>query len=109
MQKFLIKEFLTESGESPFRTWLLKLDNPSRARIQVRIFRIEQGNLGDAKSVGDGVWELRFTIGPGYRVYFGKDGLKIILLLHGGDKASQQKDILKAKSYWRAYLENSND
>lgn len=103
-----MREFLLESGESPFRTWLDRLDTSSRARIQARMFRVEQGNLGDAKSVGEGILELRFTIGPGYRVYFGKDGQKIILLLLGGDKASQRKDITRAKTYWRSYLENKN-
>lgn len=108
MQRFLIQEFLTTAGESPFRIWLGRLDTTSRARIQARIFRVEEGNLGDAKSIGEGVWELRFTIGPGYRVYFGRDGQKIILLLLGGDKATQRKDILKARLYWSTYLEEKN-
>ena len=108
MQKLVVKEFLMESGENAFRDWLNKLDNSSKARIQVRIFRLEQGNLGDAKSVGKGIWELRFTIGPGYRVYFAKDGQKIILLLLGGDKATQRRDITRAQSYWRTYMENKN-
>src|SRR5260221_10008351 len=109
MQKFLIREFLDESDVSPFRTWLSKLEIATKARIQARIFRVEQGNLGDAKSVGGGVWELRFTFGSGYRVYLGKDGQKIILLLLGGDKASQRKDILKAQGYWKTYTEKKDD
>jgi putative addiction module killer protein len=61
--------------------------------------------LGDHKSVGKGVWEARFQFGPGYRIYFGKDGDRIILLLCAGDKGTQSKDIKKAQTYWLAYLE----
>jgi putative addiction module killer protein len=63
------------------------------------------GNLGDHKRVGAGVWEARLVFGPGYRIYFGKDGKSIILLLVGGTKASQRKDIRRAQSFWRDYLE----
>ena len=72
----------------------------SSARIQARILRFENGNLGDHKTVGDGVWEARLDFGPGYRLYFGKHGISVILLLAGGEKGSQSKDIALAKRYW---------
>lgn len=99
-----IKEYLTEDGESPFRKWLKSLkDVNARARIRVRLNRIRIGNLGDCKSVGSGVYELRIDYGPGYRVYFGQDGDEIIILLYGGDKKRQQKDIQNAINYWQDY------
>ena len=70
--------------------------------------RFETGNLGDHKSVGDGVWEVRMTFGPGYRLYFGKDGNKIVVLLVGGDKSSQTKDIKSARRYWSEYLQEAD-
>lgn len=82
-----------------FARWLKRLkDNNARARINVRIRRISlTGNLGDAKPVGDGVFELRIDYGPGYRLYYSKRENEIVLLLIGGDKSSQQRDIDKAK------------
>ncbi len=84
-------------------------DRMSRARIRARIDKVALGNFGDYKSVGDGVNELRFTFGPGYRVYYGLDGEKIILLLFGGEKSTQEKDIKKAKEYWKDYKERSHE
>lgn len=82
-----------------FIDWLTGLrDIPARARIAKRIDRIGQGNFGDAKSVGDGVSELRFTFGPGYRVYYTRRGNVVVVLLCGGDKASQGRDIERAKA-----------
>jgi putative addiction module killer protein len=75
----------------------------ARARIQARVARFEYGNLGDCKSVGNGVHEARIHAGPGYRVYFAFDGSKIILLLLGGDKGSQRKDIQRSQEFWRDY------
>ena len=87
-----IKEYLTEEGGSPFRKWLKSLkDANARAKIRVRLNRLRLGNLGDCKSVGSGVSELRIDYGLGYRVYFGQDGDEIIILLYGGDKKRQQK------------------
>ncbi|MGB7220797.1 MAG: type II toxin-antitoxin system RelE/ParE family toxin [Vicinamibacterales bacterium] len=100
-----IREYLTADGKSPFREWLEPLTVTVRARIQARVLRFEMGNLGDHKSVGNGVWEARVMFGPGYRIYFGRDGDSIIVLLVGGDKGSQAKDIPRAQEFWRAYLE----
>ncbi len=69
----------------------------------MRLDRLEQGNFGDCKAVGDGVLELRMDFGPGYRVYFAEDGPDVVLLLLGGDKSTQDKDIETAKTYWREY------
>jgi putative addiction module killer protein len=76
-----------------------------RARVQARVFRFETGNLGDHKTVGGGVCEARLDFGPGYRIYFGCDGATIVLLLLGGDKSSQSRDIARAKFYWKEYQE----
>jgi putative addiction module killer protein len=82
-----------------FRTWLASLrDVVGKAVIARRLSRIESGNLGDAKSVGSGVSELRIDFGPGYRVYYTKRGKTVVLLLIGGDKDSQTRDIAKAKA-----------
>ena len=74
-----------------------------KARILTRIDRLRFGNFGDCKSVGSGVFELRLQFGPGYRVYFGIVGTEVVLLLGGGDKATQQKDIRACQQYWMEY------
>src|SRR3954470_9652229 len=83
-----VREYLDESGRSLFRHWLERLDLATRARVQTRILRFETGNLGDHKQLGDGVWEARLAFGPGYRIYFGRSGRELVLLLLGGDKGS---------------------
>jgi putative addiction module killer protein len=102
--KLTIREYTDDAGRSPFRVWLETLDVHARARVQARILRFEFGNLGDHKSVGPGVCEARLAFGPGYRVYFGRHGRSIILLLLGGDKSSQSADIRKARRYWDDYM-----
>jgi putative addiction module killer protein len=93
------------AGVEPFSDWLHGLRDPrTRRRILQRLFRLESGNFGDCKSVGEGVSELRFFFGPGYRVYFGEDGDTIVVLLCGGDKSSQRRDIRQAQNYWKEYL-----
>jgi putative addiction module killer protein len=102
-----VREYLDDSGRSPFRDWLDELDKTTKARVQARVLRFESGNLGDHKQVGDGVWEARLAFGPGYRIYFGKSGAELVLLLLGGDKGSQRKDIKDAKQNWAAYLKET--
>jgi len=88
----------------PFEDWLNGLkDVTGRALIRKRLNRVRLGNLGNIRSLGDGVAELKVDFGPGYRVYFGEDGPRIVVLLIGGAKGSQQRDITKAKDYWRDY------
>jgi putative addiction module killer protein len=96
--------YQTENNREPFTQWFVELDFKIRVRIRNRLDRLEQGQYGDYKSVGDGVYELRFFFGPGYRIYFAEDGHKVILLLCGGDKGSQPKDVLKAQQYWQSYI-----
>lgn len=94
----------TVDGKRPFSEWLLKLrDRKARAKVRARLDRIQLGNMGDCKSVGDGVAELRIDYGPGYRVYFGERGATVVILLCGGDKSSQQRYIAKAKKFWKEY------
>ena len=100
-----VRDYLTGDGRNPFREWLGTLDVAVRARVQGRVLRFELGNLGDHKNVGAGVWEARLAFGPGYRIYFGKDSESIIILLLGGAKASQARDITRAQGFWRDYLE----
>ena len=100
-----VREYVSADGKSPFREWLGSLTKAVKARIQLRVQRFELGNLGDHKHVGEGVWEARVTFGPGYRIYFGKDSDSIIVLLAGGDRGSQTKDIARARGFWRDYLE----
>jgi putative addiction module killer protein len=95
-----VREYVDPTGRAPFREWLTTLDRAIRARIQARILRFETGNLGDHKDVGQGVWEARMPFGPGYRVYFGKSGREVVLLLLGGDKGSQSRDIVRAQQMW---------
>ena len=81
-------------------------DGRTRRRILSRLLRVEQGNYGDYKALKDGVFELRFSFGSGYRVYFGEDGDTIVVLLCGGDKRTQSRDIAQAKAYWQEYLDH---
>lgn len=81
-------------------------DITAQSRIQKRIRNLELGNLGDCKSLGDGVFELRLHFGAGYRVYFGEEKGSIVILLCGGSKRTQDKDIKLAKEYWHEYLES---
>jgi putative addiction module killer protein len=103
----VLREYVSLGGTSPFRKWLDGLSLEARARVQARIFRFESGNLGDHKTVGEGVWEARLDFGPGYRVYFAKLGRTVILLLAGGDKRSQKKDIKQAQQYWAEYMKDT--
>ena len=92
------------AGREPFSKWLNDLRDPGiRRRILKRLIRVENGNYGDYKNVGGGVYDLRFFFGSGFRVYFGEDGKTIVVLLCGGDKDSQRIDIQKAQIYWKEY------
>ena|SRR3989338_6605505 len=104
-----VVQYTEKDGTCPYRKWIKKLDTATRARIQARVFRFEQGNLGDYKSVGKGVLEARIFLGPGYRLYFGMEQGEIIILLVGGDKSTQEKDIRKSQKYWVDYLENNHE
>ena len=99
-----IRYYQTADGGQPFVEWLGGLaDRQARARIQARLARVAAGNFGDVEPVGEGVLELRIDWGPGYRVYFARVGNAIVLLLCGGDKRTQQRDIKRAKEYFEDY------
>jgi putative addiction module killer protein len=99
-----IKTYVRSNGKSPFEDWISDLkDKSAKAKIFTRIDRIRFGNFGDCKSVGGGVFELRIHIGPGYRIYFGVVGAEVVLLLLGGDKSSQSRDIQTAQKYWKEF------
>ncbi|MGH9606070.1 MAG: type II toxin-antitoxin system RelE/ParE family toxin [Terracidiphilus sp.] len=96
-----IVRYKHENGTEPYTEWFRKLrDVRAKANIIARLHRVESGNFGDHKPVGEGVSELRIDIGAGYRVYFGTNGAVMVILLCGGDKSSQDRDIEKAKTFW---------
>ena len=96
-----LRRYQLSDGCIPVSDWLMSLrDLRARAQIEVRLRRASLGNFGDSKPVGEGISELRVDVGGGYRVYYGKHGLALVILLCGGDKGSQQSDIALAKSYW---------
>jgi len=100
-----LREYIIATGRSPFGEWLISLKDPKiRARIRVRLDRLSLGLFGDCKLLGRGLQELRLNFGSGYRIYFGQDGDVLVILLCGGDKSTQQKDIEKARLYWADYL-----
>ena len=99
-----LRVYITTEGREPFNEWLNSLrDQTARAKIRVRLDRVSLGNFGDCHTVGNGVHELRINYGPGYRVYFGQEGTTIVLLLCGGEKHTQSKDIEVAQRYWSEY------
>ena len=99
---FEICEYI-ESGRSPFAEWFDELDAVTAARVDRYVRRLESGNFGAAKVLGEGVSELRLDFGPGYRVYFGRDGKTLIILLGGGSKRRQDADIAAAIARWKRY------
>jgi putative addiction module killer protein len=95
--------YLGDDGKSPFEHWFSGLDAQAAAKVAVGLARIETGNLSNVKPVGEGVLEYRIDWGPGYRVYFGRDGNVLVILLTGGTKQRQQRDIDAAKRLWTHY------
>jgi putative addiction module killer protein len=98
-----VVQYETPDGACPFGTWFEGLDARAAAKVRAAIARIETGNFGDVKPVGEGVSERRIDFGPGYRVYFGQDGQRLVILLVGGTKTRQQRDIEQARAYWQDY------
>ncbi len=99
----IIKEYIDPKGRSPYGNWFNRLNAPAAARIATALVRMEQGNFSNTKRIGEGVSECIIDFGPGYRVYFGRDGNSLIILLGGGTKKRQQKDIDEAKILWKEY------
>ncbi|MCX5925387.1 MAG: type II toxin-antitoxin system RelE/ParE family toxin [Candidatus Dependentiae bacterium] len=102
---------IVTNGKEPFVHWLDDLDQKTQSIVFSRLDRLILGNFGDCKQIkdGSGVWELRIDHGPGYRIYFGKKGIQLIILLLGGDKKTQNRDIIKAKRYWLDFKESTHD
>ncbi|CCI19167.1 conserved hypothetical protein [Microcystis aeruginosa PCC 9807] len=99
-----IERYVTADGQIPFDNWFDSIRvSKTQTIISKRLDRVRMGNLGDYRSVGGGVFELRIDYDPGYRIYFGQVGTTIVLLLCGGDKGTQIKDIRQAQEYWRDY------
>ena len=104
-----VRLFRTKLGRIPFMEWLQALpDLRARQKIQARIDRVSLGDLGDAKSVGEGIHELKINFGPGYRLYCGFDGDAVVILVLGGTKGTQNEDIQKAKAFWSEYKNEKN-
>jgi putative addiction module killer protein len=97
-----VLEYVDGSGSSPFATWFLTLDATAAAKVTTAIRRLELGNFSNVKGVGAGVFEYRIDFGPGYRVYFGKDG-SVVILVGGGTKKRQDRDIAFARHRWADY------
>jgi putative addiction module killer protein len=109
VQEKTLELYRTPDGKTPFTEWLDMLkDTKARAKIRVRLDRLRLGNVGDCKPTAEGVSELRIDFGPGYRVYFGQEGTRVIVLLCGGDKSTQQADIKRAVKYWAEYKRSAH-
>jgi putative addiction module killer protein len=105
-----IRHYLTPNGKDVFSEWREAIrDNRAKIAIDRRIGRMESENFGDHRFCRDGVWELRIDVGPGYRVYYAMAGTRIVLLLLGGDKRSQDADIDRACGYWMDWQRRSDD
>lgn len=103
-----LRHYVDPDGQDQFVQWLGKLkDRQAQARIAVRLTRLENGNFGDCKPVGDGIWELRVDWGPGYRVYYAIEGKHVVLLCEGGDKRTQAADIARAIVRWNEWQSRS--
>ena len=101
-----VQFYRTPNGREPFTEWFHAIrESKTRYRIQRQLERLEEGNFGDYQSVGGGIFELRIHFGAGYRIYFGEVDNIIVLVLYGGDKSSQSRDIERAKTYWLDYKE----
>ncbi len=98
-----LRGYVGENGTKRFAMWLEALDAWAAAKVTIALTRMEQGNLSNVKGVGAGVYEYKIDFGPGYRIYFGKDGDSLVILLGGGMKKRQQKDIADAHACWADY------
>lgn len=101
---YRIRKYRHSNGRVPFDEWFSSIhDRTTKARLLKRLDKVQLGNLGDCRAVGDGVFELREHFNQGFRIYYGIENQTVLLLLCGGDKSSQSGDIHKAKQYWQEY------
>ena len=96
-------EYLDEQGRSPFGKWFARLNGQAAARVAVALYRLAEGNVSSVKAVGRGVSEYKLSTGPGYRLYFGQDGVTLVVLLAGGTKYRESDDIRRAQARWVDY------
>jgi len=99
----VVREYVDGTGHSPFRAWFSSLDGPAAIKVTVALERIANGHTSSMKALGDGVAEYKIDFGPGYRIYFGNDGERLVILVGGGTKKRQQRDIASAKAAWNDY------
>ena len=104
-----VREYLAADGSSPYAKWFNALNAPAAAKVAIAITRMAQGNLSNAKSVGGGVLEYRIDFGPGYRIYFGRDGERLVILLGGGTKKRQRDDVHRAQNLWADYKQRKKE
>ena len=98
-----VREYIDTAGRAPFARWFDQLEANAASKVAIALIRMQQANLSDVAGVGAGVYECRIHYGPGYRIYFGKDGDRLVILLGGGTKKRQQNDITNAKILWADY------
>lgn len=98
-----VSEYLDAKGNSPYAKWFNRINATAAVKVAAAVHRMELGNFSNVKGVGAGVYEYRIDFGPGYRIYFGKDGDRLVILLAGGTKKRQDADITAAKKYWQDY------
>ena len=98
-----IRYYVASDSQQPFAEWFADLESMARAKVARAVVRLEQGNFSSVKSLGEGVFEYRINFGPGYRIYFGQDGPTLVILLTGGTKKRQQREIDAAHAYWQDY------
>jgi putative addiction module killer protein len=101
-----IRYYVAADGREPFARWFGELEAIARAKVTRAVVRLEQGNFSNVKSVGEGVFEYRIDFGPGYRIYFGQDGQTLVILLTGGTKKRQHRDIDEAHGCWQDYKQS---
>ncbi len=99
----VVREYIDEAGNNPFGAWFAALDCSAAVRVTVALERIAQGHRSAMKSIGAGVLEYKIDFGPGYRIYFGRDGDQLVILVGGGTKKRQDRDIAAAKEAWKDY------
>ena len=98
-----VREYLDAKGNSPYAKWFNRLNATAATKVTTAVYRKEQGNFSNVKGMGAGVYEYRIDFGPGYRIYFGKVGDWLVILLAGGTKKRQNSDVTNAKAHWRDY------
>ncbi len=99
----VVREYVDEAGRNPFGAWFFRLDSAAAVRVTVALERIAQGHQSAMKGVGEGVLEYKIDFGPGYRIYFGRDGERLVILVGGGTKKRQDRDIADAQTMWKDY------